>query len=251
MKSLDRISHETMVFMRGRYKLDEIGDGKNGLKFKQGKKTILTVRIREDRFTFLVIFGRKERECFEAKKTEFSQYTRDRYDAAKTYHDGKWVFIDVKTPEQLEDIKKLVQIKKKPNRKPFFKEGAVYAQCGQRCDLCVHYTGMGQEQRSLIIPHLIKMWGTDDWEMRCPGCDSPDCYCHGHGELCPAKACAEEKGIAACVDCGEYPCLNATAADYRSMLHTEIHYAEEITWGILPYVPRQYETQLKDTEENK
>ena len=33
----------------------------------------------------------------------------------------------------------------------------------------------------------------------------------------------------------------ATSADYRSVIHTEVHYAEEITWGILPYVPYQYE----------
>lgn len=52
MNTLDRISHETMTFMRGKYKLDEIGDGKNELKFKQGAKSILTVYIHEDRFTF-------------------------------------------------------------------------------------------------------------------------------------------------------------------------------------------------------
>ena len=40
MKELEKISHETMVFMRGKYRLDEIGDGKNELKFKQGQKTI-------------------------------------------------------------------------------------------------------------------------------------------------------------------------------------------------------------------
>ena len=33
---LEQISHETMVFMRGKYRLDEIGAGKDELKFKQG-----------------------------------------------------------------------------------------------------------------------------------------------------------------------------------------------------------------------
>lgn len=28
--------------------------------------------------------------------------------------------------------------------------------------------------------------------------------------------------------------MKATSADYRSMIHTEVHYADEITWGILP-----------------
>lgn len=36
MTILEHISHQTMVFMRGKYCLDEIGDGKNELKFKQG-----------------------------------------------------------------------------------------------------------------------------------------------------------------------------------------------------------------------
>ena len=50
------------------------------------------------------------------------------------------MFIDVTTMEQLEEIKKLIQIKKKPNKKPFSKDNAVYIRCSQRCDLCVHYT---------------------------------------------------------------------------------------------------------------
>ena len=59
MNNLERISHEIMVFMRGKYRLDEIGDGKDELKFKQGAKTILTIYLHEDKYTFLVIFGKK------------------------------------------------------------------------------------------------------------------------------------------------------------------------------------------------
>ena len=43
MTLLEQISHETMVFMRGKYRFDEIGDGKDELKFKQGQKTIVTI----------------------------------------------------------------------------------------------------------------------------------------------------------------------------------------------------------------
>ena len=158
MDTLEQISHETMVFMRGQYRLDEIGDGKNELKFKQGKKTILTIYIHEDRFTFLIIFGKKEREVFELQKDMFSSFIRDSYNHSKTYHDGKWMFIDVTTKEQLDEMKKLIQIKKKPNRKPFPKDHAVYAQCGQRCDLFIHYTVTSDEQRLLMEPYLVKMW---------------------------------------------------------------------------------------------
>ena len=129
----------------------------------------------------------------------------------------------------------LKQIKKKPNRKPFPKDNAVYAQCGQRCDLCVHYTGTSDEQRLLMEPYLVKIWGTTDWKMRCEGCYSESCYCKD--DPCNAKGCAPAKGLAECKECVDFPCIKATAADYRSMIHTEVHYADEITWAILPYVP--------------
>lgn len=239
MNNLEQISHETMVFMRGKYKLDEIGDGKNELKFKQGQKTILTIYIHKDKYVFLVIFGKKERGCFEMQKDTFSKYICDYYDNSKTYHDGKWMYIDVTTMEQLEEVKRLVQIKKKPNRKLFPKENAVYSKCGQRCDLCVHYIGVSDEQRKVMERCLTKMWNTDDWSMRCGGCYSDECYCKD--DLCNAKICASEKGCLECKECSEFPCIKATSADYRSMIHTEVHYADEITWGILPYVPWQYE----------
>lgn len=239
MNTLEQISHAFMVFMRGKYRLDEIGDGKNELKFKQGKKTILTVYIHEDKFTFLIIFGKKERDVFESQADAFSDGIWNLYKNTKTYHDGKWMYIDVMIMEQLDEIKKLVQIKKKPNRKPFPKDHAVYAQCGQRCDLCVHYIETSDEQRSIMEPNLVKMWGRTDWSMRCGGCNSDTCYCKD--EPCNAKECAGAKGLQACKDCAEFPCMKATSADWRSVIHTEVHSADEITWGILPYVPYQYE----------
>lgn len=239
MNALEKVSHETMVFMRGKYRLDEIGDGKDELKFKQGQKTILTIYIHDEKYTFLIIFGRKERDIFDERKGEFSQFILDYYNNSKTYHDGKWMFIDVTTLEQLEEVKKLILIKKKPNRKTFSKDNAKYSKCGQRCDLCVHYVNTDYELRAIMEPYLIKMWGITDWSMRCEGCYSDNCYCKDRP--CNAKVCASDKGISECRQCEEFPCIKATSADYRSMIHTEVHYADEITWGILPYVPMQYE----------
>lgn len=242
MNTLEMVSHETMVFMRGKYRLDEIGDGKDELKFKQGQKTVLTIYIHEDKYTFLIIFGKKEREIFELQRQNFSDYICDYYDDAKTFHDGKWMFIDVTSLEQLEEVKRLIQIKKKPNRKPFSKENAVYSMCGQRCDLCIHYTGTTDEQRAVMEEHLVKMWGTTDWSMRCNGCYSDDTK-NNH---CNARECAPRKGLKECRECSEFPCIKSSSADYRSMIHTEVHYADEITWGILPYVSCQYEERRDD-----
>lgn len=55
--------------MRGKYRLDEIGDGKDVLKFMQGRRTIVTIYIHEDHYSFLIIFGKKEREHFGDIKT--------------------------------------------------------------------------------------------------------------------------------------------------------------------------------------
>ena len=247
MTTLEKISHETMVFMRGRYCLDEIGNGKNELKFKQGNRTILTVYTYEDRFTFLIIFGSKECENFEAQRSEFSEYICTCYDDAKSLSNGKRMYIDVTEPEQLKDIKKLIQIKKKPNRKPFPKENAVFAKCGQRCDLCIHYFGMDEKQRADIEPYLNRMWSSG-WDMRCGGCDSDACYCKD--DPCTPKSCAVSKGLAECTKCAEYPCISATTADHRSMIHSEVHYADEITWAILPYVPLQYEKMNSEEEKS-
>ncbi len=152
MTVLEQISHETMVFMRGKYCLDEIGNGSNVLKFIQGQRTIVTIYIHEDRFTFLIVFGKKECECFALQRNEFSQYVQECYDNAKVYHDRKKISVDVNSLEQLEEVEKLILIKKKPNRKPFSKE---------------------------------------------------------------------------------YPGIRVTTVDYRSMIHTEIHYADEIALGVL------------------
>lgn len=71
MTILEQVSHETMVFMRGKYRLDEIGDGKDELKFKQGQKTILTVYTHDDKFTFLIIFGKKSVNVLKCRRTNF------------------------------------------------------------------------------------------------------------------------------------------------------------------------------------
>lgn len=111
--------------------------------------------------------------------------------------------------------------------------------CGQRCDLCIHDEKLDEQLRTAIEPYLVKIWGNTDWSMRCVGCYGDDCRCRN--DPCNAKGCIVKRKLPECKECEEYPCIKATSADYRSMIHTEVHDADEITWGILPYVPNQYE----------
>jgi predicted GIY-YIG superfamily endonuclease len=74
-------------------------------------------------------------------------------------HDGKWLLIRVDNLKTLEAVKKLILIKKKPNRKPLSKDNALYGKCGLRCDLCIHYTGITDEYREMIISHHNAVYG--------------------------------------------------------------------------------------------
>lgn len=54
-----------LAAIRNDYEMDELWDG-NELKFRRGGKTLVTLYIKEGFFTVLVIFGKVEREKFEA-----------------------------------------------------------------------------------------------------------------------------------------------------------------------------------------
>lgn len=109
---LQKVSEEIMRYMRGNYVLDEVGNGKDELKFCKGGKTVLTIYIREDHYDFLIIFGKAERELFEERCSEFPQKIQEIYHKSKTHHDCKWMLISADDLHTLEAVKQLVFIKK-------------------------------------------------------------------------------------------------------------------------------------------
>lgn len=243
MTELEKVTIEIVKFMRGKYRLDEVAGMYYDipcLKFRQSKKTIVSINLHQDHYDFQIILGNAEREKFEAIKHEFPTEIQELYDKERTLHDGKWLLIRVDNLHTLEAVKKLILIKKNPNRKPFSKENAVFGKCGHRCDLCVHYTGITEEFRNDLIPHLNAVYGDLDWSMRCTGCDTPGCHCCGKdSELCEPLKCLHQNQLNTCFDCKKYPCEYATVG-YRQLEHRNIS-ADDVTWAILPYVPHQYE----------
>jgi hypothetical protein len=238
MTKLEKVSEEIMRFMRGKYALDEVA-GKyyelDCLKFRQGKKTILSINILPDRYDFQIIFGRAEREKFDARRDEFPQWIREIYDNSHTYRDGKWMMFPVADLEALEAVKPLIFIKKKPNRKPFSKTNMHMGNCGHRCDLCIHYTGetrFTDEEKATRLKCHIAVYGGHNWTATCGGCHFPDCT------LKSAK-CRKSKGRDKCWDCENFnTCLKT--AGYPPKIHTRNITADEVTWAILPYVKGQY-----------
>ena len=65
----------------------------------------------------MIIFGKEERNKVEEIRNELSSYVLEIYDNAQTYHDGKWVMFNITDNSILEELKKLLLIKRKPNRK--------------------------------------------------------------------------------------------------------------------------------------
>lgn len=242
MSEFNKIVLETVKFMRGKYKLDEVAGtyySNQCIKFRQSGKTILTIVLHEDYLDFLIIYGKVEREKFEQQRSEFSKEILELYDSERTLHDGKWITIRVDCLETLIMVEKMILIKKKPNRKPFPKDNLFIAKCGHRCDLCVHFTGITEEFRKILIPHLVSVYDIPNWDMRCTGCDTPGCQCYGPGcTTCPPLDCVHNKELNTCMECSEYPCKETTVG-YKELKPKNIS-ADDVTWAILPYVPNQY-----------
>ncbi len=65
----------------------------------------------------MIIFGKNERTKVKENRDSLSPRVLAIYDNAKTYHDGKWAMFDLIDRSLVEDLKKLLLIKRKPNGK--------------------------------------------------------------------------------------------------------------------------------------
>ena len=86
-------------------------------KFKKGGKTLCAFYFKQNVLGFMIIFGKDERTKVEEIRKELSSDVLETYDNAQTFHDGKWVMFEITDDSLLEDLKKLLLIKRKPNRK--------------------------------------------------------------------------------------------------------------------------------------
>jgi len=66
-----------------------------------------------------VVLGKDEREKFDEQRELFSEAVRKVYDEAQLYHDGKWLGFNMYDDLLVDDITRLLHIKRKPNRKVF------------------------------------------------------------------------------------------------------------------------------------
>lgn len=117
-----QVWNELIGFVESSYNFEPVWNdgGKYGtweLKYRRSGKTLCTFYVKDGYFTVLVVLGKAEREKFDSLKEGFSSKTCDIYSNTPQYHDGKWLWIDVSDMSLVEDIKRLIEIKKKPVRK--------------------------------------------------------------------------------------------------------------------------------------
>ena len=86
-------------------------------KFRKGGKTLCAFYFKDNTLGFMIIFGKDERTKVEEIRNELSFDVLENYDNAETFHDGKWVMFDITNNSIIEDLKKLLFIKRKPNKK--------------------------------------------------------------------------------------------------------------------------------------
>ena len=96
-----------------------LGGKKHGwsLRYKKGR-SFCTLIPEKNRFAILIVFGAEERTKVETIRGELSRQTQKAYDDATTYHDGKWLVLTVDADRVVDDVERLLSVKRKSkNRK--------------------------------------------------------------------------------------------------------------------------------------
>ena len=89
------------------------------IRYRKSGKTLISLFPEQGAFTALIVLGRKEAEKAAKKLAELSPATRKLIGSEEQLHDGKWLWIRVQKPSQVEDIKRLLTTKRKPKAKAF------------------------------------------------------------------------------------------------------------------------------------
>ena len=84
------------------------------IKYKKGSKALCALYVREGWFTAMVTLGAKQVAELETLLPTFSASFRELYERTPPFNSGKWLVVDVKEAEQLEEVQRLILIKAKP-----------------------------------------------------------------------------------------------------------------------------------------
>ena len=92
----------------------DLNYGYSNHRYRKSGKTLCSLFPESSAFTALVVVGRKEAEKVSRILDELSPATRKLIGDTKQLHDGRWLWIRVLEPAQVEDVKRLLATKRKP-----------------------------------------------------------------------------------------------------------------------------------------
>ena len=83
------------------------------LRYKKSK-SFCTMIPEKDCFLLLIVLGGEERNRFETIRCTLSARTVAAYNETVTYHDGKWLLLNIDCDDAFADAEKLLFLKRKP-----------------------------------------------------------------------------------------------------------------------------------------
>jgi hypothetical protein len=87
------------------------------VRYRRSGKTFCSLFPEKGSFTVLITLGRKETERAIEVHDELSIEVNELIEKTDQLHDGRWLWVNVTNTDLIPDIMKLLQIKRKPNRK--------------------------------------------------------------------------------------------------------------------------------------
>ena len=88
-----------------------------GIRYRRSGRSLCTLHPEKGAFTMLIVLGGKETGQALADLASFSPGVASVISGTKQYHDGCWLWLRVLNRGDTADIKRLLQIKKKPRKK--------------------------------------------------------------------------------------------------------------------------------------
>ncbi len=86
------------------------------VRYRKGGKTLCSLFPEKGGFIVLIVLGRKEAEKALAIRDELSSKIQKLLGNTEQLHDGRWLWIRLFTTSDTDDVKKLLQVKRKPKK---------------------------------------------------------------------------------------------------------------------------------------
>jgi D-lyxose ketol-isomerase len=107
-------------FLKENYDIapEKIFDKKQGwdVRYRKSGKTLITLTPEKTAVRVLMVLGREESEKALSMRNELSAKMYRQIEDTKQLHDGRWLWIRLFTAEDVEDIERLLPVKRKPRK---------------------------------------------------------------------------------------------------------------------------------------